>query len=750
MAELLGERVGASVGYQIRLERKISSATVIEVITEGVLTRRLIADPELKDVGVVIFDEFHERNIHADIGLALAYETATVLRTDLKLIVMSATLGDSLSDERFAHVRRYVFQSSPHPVSNRYLSPEPRSAVWEQVAKATRAALASHPGDLLAFLPGAYEIQRCRELLVESVRDTVVLPLYGELPYEEQRAALEPAREGRRRVVLATTIAETSLTIDGVRIVVDSGLHRTARSDIAGSSELLTERIALDAADQRAGRAGRTAPGVCIRLWSEQEHKTLRPAREPEILRSDLTQPLLDLAAWGCRDPGAFHWITPPPERAVDSALSTLRSLGALRLDGRLTETGLLLSTLGTHPRIGTMCLQARASGEERIAAALIPLLEERIPREQLKHSVDVVPLVEQLIDEKRSAGLGRLQDHYRRWLRRIGEIDYARRVERKTSGDLTAVGFLLGAAFPERIARRRDEGDGRYLLASGVGAVLPPGDQLSRCRFLVVASLQQRPDDSLITLAAPLDESLFEQRLQHLLMRQSSSGFDEARGVFVAMERVMLGALTIREARRADLSADELRAALESYLRTSSGLARLPFSEEAQRLQSRCAWARSVGAAGLLPDLSTEALCASDPFWLATYLPHDGRLTSIQASQVEAALRDRLLWQGMKELEQIAPETIALPSGKARRVEYLSPEGPVVRATIQELFGMHKTPLIGQYRIPATLHILSPARRPIQVTKDLASFWSNGYPQVRKELRGRYPKHRWPESPSE
>jgi ATP-dependent helicase HrpB len=754
MAELLGESVGRTVGYHIRLERKVSAETLVEVITEGILTRRLIADPALSDVGVVIFDEFHERSVHADVGLALACESATALRDDLRIVVMSATLQSLASGGIFADAWRYQFDTSPYPVDIRFVLPEPRRTVWEEVARVVRGALGAHPGDLLAFLPGAYDIQRCKELLVETLRDTDILPLYGELPYREQQSAIQPNRSGRRRVVLATPIAETSLTIEGVRIVVDSGFHKVARSDVTGSTELVTERISLDAAEQRAGRAGRTAPGVCLRLWSQQDHATLRPSREPEILRIDLSQTVLDLCVWGCRDPHSFNWITSPPSRAIDSAIDTLQGLAAIRTDCSATETGRDLSRLGTHPRLGVMCVEARTCGLEQYAAALITLLEERIPSGRLHASVDISTLVEQLMEGRVSGGLTRLHDHYSRWLRRIKDLP--RKPAQEHVRDLRphAVGFLLARAFPERIAKRRAEAGGRYLLASGRGATLPINDQLKRSEYIVVAVQQDRTEDSLISFAAPVDMEIITGELGHLVESKRSASFDETKGVLVASDRLTLGALTLRETRRTDLVPDELREALELYLRTPQGFEQLPFSDSASALRARCSWARSLDGMFNLPDLSTAALCdttanESGMFWLAAYLPRDGRLSSIKSEHVERALRDRFSWDSFQTLEQVAPESIQLPNGKPRRVDYSSFEGPIVRATIQELFGMQQTPLLGRERIPLTIHILSPARRPIQVTKDLASFWRSGYEEVRKELRGRYPKHKWPASPA-
>ena len=746
MAELLNEPVGETVGYQIRLDRKVSRKTRIEIITEGLLTRRILSEPELSDVGLIVFDEFHERSIHADVGLALAREVASVLRNDLRILVMSATLGPLRNHSLFSDSWSHSFTTEPHPLTIAYRHPEPRQRVWEYTAQAIKNALMQHQGDLLSFLPGAFEIQRCRDLLEQARIDAEIYPLFGDLPYHEQRLALLPSVSGRRKVVLATPIAETSLTIDGVRIVVDSGLHKVAQVDGHGSTTLRTERISQDSADQRAGRAARTAPGVCIRLWSEQEHQTLRAAREPEISRSDLTQTALELAAWGVHDLNAFPWISAPPSAALTEALSTLQNLGAITPDGGITERGRALTELGTHPRLGALCLMADTLGLIPVAAALISVLEERPDTRTTTSSADIQPLVEALVTHS-YRGSSRLNDLAQRWRRRLEQRSKGSQRQESLSTEV-ACGLLLATAFPERIAQRREPDSTKYLLANGKGVTLRNGDPLVKHEYIVVAATQDRNDDGLVSVAAALDPSLLSGHLAHLVDKHSHTTFNEHRGVLERRARESIGSIILREGNLEPIPVSERAVALIDYVRSDDGFARLVFPETFAQLQSRVAWAQTIAPSIALPDLSPSALQSSLHEWLEPVLPSDGRLSSITESVLDAALAILLPWNTRRELEQIAPDSLLLPNGKQRRIRYDASEGPILEAMIQELFGLAETPRIGRASIPATVHLLSPARRPMQVTKDLASFWKNGYPLVRKELRGRYPKHRWPEDP--
>jgi ATP-dependent helicase HrpB len=750
MSDILGESVGQTVGYQIRLERRITAATRIEIITEGLLLRRMLADPELRDVGLIIFDEFHERSLHSDVGFPIALEVASVLRSDLKLLIMSATL-DSLRDVPcLSSAWHYTFESKPFPVAINYTPRTPRVPVWEDVARVIKAALLQHEGDLLAFLPGAYEIERCLELLESTNNTWTVLPLYGELPYEQQRLALEPLSNSRRKVVLATNIAETSLTIDGVRIVVDAGLQKVSRSNEIGITTLQAERITRDAAEQRAGRAGRTGPGVCIRLWSEQEHHALRASREPEVLRADLSQSVLELASWGIKTPETFNWITPPPHASLQSASTLLLRLEAIREDGSITPTGLHLVGLGAHPRVAACCIAARSHNLEPYAAAIIAILEERAVSQIGARLADCSPLVEALAHGSNSERApARVKQLQQLWFRRMENLPSDTVPQGERVPQEAACGFLLAVAFPERIARRRADSRERYLLASGVGATIQTNDPLGSSEFIVVAEMQEGTEDAQIVRAAPLAPQLFKTHLHHLLTTHCESKFDGRLGVMVSHKVMMLGSVLLNRERILHMDSGELHSALVDYLRTAEGFERLCWSPSALALQARCTWVRTAFPSVSMADTSPEALRCSDPFWLAGRLPLSGRLDDISSSALEESLVNYLPWANRRDLDEIAPHSFTLPSGKSKQIDYSEGFGPVLEATIQELFGLRETPLVGRFKTPVTLKLLSPARRPMQVTKDLASFWNIGYSAVRKELRGRYPKHKWPEDPT-
>ena len=752
MAELIKEPVGATVGYSVRLESKRSKNTRIEVITEGLLTRRLISDPELSGVGVVIFDEFHERSIHADVSLALTLETISVLRPDLKLVIMSATLGESLPARYLDNAWRYSFEGTTFPVSTIYEPGDPRLPIWERVAGSIKGAASRIEGDILAFLPGAFEIQRTQELLERSRLDTIIMPLFGDLPFHEQAAAIHPDPQGRRKIVLATTIAETSLTIEGVRVVVDSGTHKVARIDNGGFSSLTTEPISRDAADQRAGRAGRTAPGVCIRLWTEQEHLARRPYREPEVLRSDLTSTLLDLAAWGVHDPATFRWITPPPRPSLVSAKEALELLGAITGTGMITPHGRSIASLGAHPRLGTLASVARARSLESLGAQLITILEERDILGPASPTSNIHARLNALAGPgRRASGAHRLVEICERWSDRIRSLPPSPTPDPFTNSEEDAVAFLLATAFPERIARRREEGSHRYLLASGKGATLKAGDPLRQAEFIVACSVQDSGGELAIRLAAPLSSELFKTELVRLVTPSREVRIDSKTGALTSSRLTKIGAITLASRLEPKPSDEDITAAFGAWLSTDEGWESISFSEASNALLARIRWARGhQGESSRLPDLSEAKLRTTMSEWLLPHLSQPPTLKGLTEHVVHQALESNLSWSLKRELEEIAPPSITLPTGRTRSLDYSLGASPRFEARIQDLFGMLETPRIGRFRVPAIIHLLSPAHRPVQVTQDLASFWRVGYPEVRKELRGRYPKHKWPENPLE
>jgi ATP-dependent helicase HrpB len=608
-----------------------------------------------------------------------------------------------------------------------------------------------HDGDVLAFLPGAYEIQRTESLLITRNTKAVVLPLYGELPPEEQQRALLPDPSGRRKIVLSTPIAETSVTIDGVRIVVDSGYHKISRSDTPGSTLLKTERISRDSSEQRAGRAGRTAPGVCIRLWSEQEQLALREFREPEVLRVDLSSIVLDLAAWGVRNPAEFGWITEPPHNALDAALRLLHRIGALNPDNSLSADGRVLADLGAHPLLGKLALVSRRHGLEPLAARLLALIEERDLLGGNAASADIQSRLALLTREGGNVRTRRALQLTERWERRI--VRLPKPAPQASAGVRIAedqqVAFLLAQAFPLTIAQRRDADGCRYLMANGRGCALRHNDPLKQSEHIVVVELKEEVGDGRVALAASLDTKLFDGPLAHLCAEESSVAFDPQRGQLQSTKRRICGAITLSESSGEPASLEAQREALALYLSTAEGFAQIPFSSTAERLRLRVQFARQTQGALELPDLTNEQLQTTLTTWLAPFLLAPFKVSALSAEVVDVALHSLLPYSLTQRLSELAPDRITLPSGRERAIEYSWDGKALLQATIQELFGMRDTPRLGNKKAPVTIHLLSPAKRPMQVTQDLAGFWATGYQAVRKELRGRYPKHAWPEDPT-
>ncbi|MBQ3170448.1 MAG: ATP-dependent helicase HrpB [Mailhella sp.] len=751
MAAQLGESAGQRVGYRVRLESRVSRETRVEIITEGILTRRLISDPELSGVSCVIFDEFHERSLQADTGLALCLEAQQALRPDLKILVMSATLDSDHISELLAPCpviraegRSYpvALRHAPCPASGGIGTFEGRQALLAHCAATVRRALAEESGSALVFLPGQAEIRRVAELLEGRLpAGTSLHPLYGDLSAAEQDAAIAPAAPGLRKVVLATSIAETSLTIEGIRIVVDSGLSRTARfSPATGMSALVTERVTQDAADQRAGRAGRIEEGTCWRLWHEGD--ALLPCRRPEILEADLAPFLLDVLAWGSL-PQDLPFLTPAPEASTAQALHTLRLLGAVHEKNdrpQLTPHGEKLARLPLHPRLAHMVLSA---GEHSpLAAALAALTEER----SSGPGCDLRPR------------LGELRRNAR--LRRAAEQVYSLAVPQgrfpleEALRDEDFCGPLLSLAWPERIAQRRERGS--FRLASGRGALLPQEDALADAPFLAVASMDGGSSGTgRIHLAAPLGRGELEALHAGRLRREDGVLWDERTESVLARRRLLLDSLVLEDAplRGNELSPDAVtQAVLEGIARL--GLACLPWSEELRQWQARVLLMRRMeGEDSEWPDVSDSALLAAlreegTECWLAPWLNGISRRTQFAHIELAKALHTLLPYASARRLDREAPTHLSVPSGSDVRIDYLSEGGPVLAVKLQEMFGQQESPTVCSGRCAVTVHLLSPAGRPLQVTRDLAGFWRTGYAAVRAEMRGRYPKHPWPEDP--
>ena len=763
MATLLGERGGERVGFRTRLESRIGPRTRLEVVTEGILTRQLQHDPALEGVACVIFDEFHERGLQGDLGLALALECQRHLRPELRLVVMSATLDGEALARLMGAARIVRAPGRMFEVQTIYVAPPPGAlphTLAQRVAGRIAAALDSHEGDVLAFLPGAGEIRRVVEALSERLPTDrcVVLPLYGDLPSAAQDAVLRPDPHGRRKIVIATNLAETSLTIDGVRIVVDSGQERRNRFDPAtGMNRLETVRISRASADQRRGRAGRTAPGVCYRLWSESAHAALLPQAPAEILEADLAPLALELACWGADDPAALAWLDQPPPASVAQARELLTRLEALDARGRATPLGREMAALGVHPRLAHMILRGQALGLGPLACAVAAVLSERDPLRSVTGPAD--PDLRSRVDALRGRGLPPGTSADRGALARIGRVveQLERRIERRAPAggaagtapeESQAVGLLLAFAYPDRIARSRGEG-GRYVLSGGRGAALPGPSALARSEYLAVAALDAGEREARIQLAAPLSLSLLLEHFGGLLEEATHVEWDP-RSEAVAARRIRrLGQLVIEDEPLRD-AGERAAAAMLDGIR-ALGLRCLPWTRELEQWRARVAFARAQDPrdATAWPDVSDAALLEGLGSWLAPWLERITRREQLARLDLRGALHGLLDWNAQRRLDALAPTHLVVPSGSRITVDY-SGGVPTLSVRLQEVFGLAESPRVAEGRVPVTLELLSPARRPVQVTRDLESFWSRGYHEVRKELKGRYPKHYWPEDPRE
>lgn len=740
MAEQCGEKVGETVGYSIRYQRQVSRQTKIEVVTEGILTRRLQSDPELNGIGLVIFDEFHERNLNSDLALALCRDAQQGLREDLKILVMSATLdGEPLAQLLDAPL--LTSEGRSYPVNVHYSGRQNGNPV-ESTAAAVRKALRETEGDILAFLPGAGEIERCRQAL-SGLTTVDVRPLYGTLSYSEQEKAI---RSGpNRKIVLATNIAETSLTIDGIRTVIDSGYARQPRFDPGrGLTRLEKVRISRASADQRAGRAGRLGPGSCYRLWSEGEQGGLLPFTPPEIRNADLAPLALDLANWGISDPHALTWLDPPPEGGLSAARKLLQMLDALDDTNLLTPLGKQMAALPAHPRIARLLLFAKAKGCLSLGCDLAALLSEPLSlKSERKASIDLTDQIERLWN-----------------LRRHGELREFKAVERASAywrnffkigssvhppHNIKEISLLLACAFPDRIGKQRGKGMNSYLFASGQGGNLPDKSNLQSAAFLVATEMAgKRFDESEIRLACPLRQSDIFQ-LYPELPRTRSVEWDPQEGRVNAREVQLLGKLAITEKRIKPTKEETANALKEAIV--SEGTALLNWTREAKSLIQRVAILTKSHPDECWPDLSEAHLIDSIDDWLMPFLGDSKNRNDLKRIDLLPALRTLFNWTKQQRLEKLAPERLQVASGSNIRIKY-EDDGPVLAVKLQEMFGEADTPRIAEGRIALKLHLLSPAGRPLQVTQDLKTFWNDVYPEVRKEMKGRYPKHPWPEDP--
>lgn len=738
MSDLLGERVGETVGYRVRFDTCVSPRTRIEVVTEGVLTRRLQNDPALDGVGLVIFDEFHERHLEGDLALALSLDVQQGLRPELKLLVMSATLDVAPLLQLLPQCRAVHSEGRSFPVEIHHAATDVAlDALARTTAERTRAAFAKHAGDVLVFLPGAGEIRRAQQSL-DDISAAVVHPLYGDLPKAAQDAAIRPDAQGRRKIVLATPIAESSLTIEGVTVVIDSGFRRTPRFDAErGLSRLDTVRIAQDAAAQRAGRAGRTQPGVCYRLWTQQTQRGMPPRTAPEILSADLASLVLELAVWGVV-PERLHWLDPPPTPALAQAQSLLHELGALA-DGRVTAQGRAMAALPVHPRLARMLIAAKALDLGAAACDIAALLSERDVWRGGERSADLHARVLAL-----GAGAKEMEAIARVAAQLRGQLSLGQRARGVPAAH--EVGLLLAFAYPDRVASARELGNGRYLLSNGRGASLRASEALARAPYLVVAALDAGEGDAAIRLAAPVFVEDLRRHFAARIETRSEVLWDTGSQSVTAQQEERFGAAVLARKPLTSPDPELVKAALVSGLR-AAGTDALPWVEEARQWQARVTCLREWDPQGAWPDVS-DAVLLQDLDWLGGALNGITRLTQLQRVDLLPLLSARLDWQQRQRLDALAPTHLLVPSGTRIRLHYSPGAAPVLAVKLQELFGLAATPRIVDGRVPVVLHLLSPARRPIQVTQDLAGFWARTYPEVKKELKGRYPKHPWPDDP--
>ena len=737
MASTLGERAGETVGYRVRLQSRVSAATRIEVLTEGVFTRMILDDPGLDGVAAVLLDEFHERSLDADLGVALALDAQQVLRPDLRLLVMSATLDGARVAALLGDAPVIESHGRQFPIETRYLGRDPAASLEDQVVRAVQKALTEEGGSVLVFLPGQGEIRRVEQRLAERIKTPSVdlAPLYGALDFRDQQRAIAPAPAGRRKVVLATSIAETSLTIEGVRVVIDCGQARVPRYDPAsGLTRLETVRVSRAAADQRRGRAGRIEPGVCYRLWDEAETRALTPFARPEMLEADLSGLALDLARWGARDPSQLAFLDPPPATAFAEARALLARLEALDEAGELTRHGRALSELPMPPRLAHMLLKGAAAGSGELAANIAALLAERGlggSDPDLRHRLE-------LFARDRSARASDARALAGRWAKTAAALAPAR-------GGKASEALLLAEAYPERIAKARGK-PGEFLLASGRGAWLDPADALAREPWLAVGELGGGASRDRILLAAPLDEAVLREAFGGRLVVEEVIE-EEASGRLRAKRRLRLDALAVEE-RPIERPSSEAMARRLLELVKARGLDGLPWSEGARRLRERTAFLRSLDAE-TWPDLSDETLLATAEDWLLPLLGGRASANDVDPRALDAAVEGLVGWERISPLDREAPERWTAPTGSRLQIDYAADGGPRVEVRVQELYGLGQHPVLAGGRVPLTLALLSPAHRPIQITRDLPGFWRGSWKAVRTEMRGRYPKHVWPEDPA-
>ncbi len=737
MASTIGEQVGDTVGLRVRFGSKVSKRTRIEVITEGVFTRLVLDDPSLDGIAAVLFDEFHERSLDADLGLALARDVQLALREDLKILVMSATLDGARVAALLGNCPVLESKGRAFAVETRYLGRDPRERIERPMADAVLRALRADTGSMLVFLPGAAEIRRAETMLKERVADANVdiVTLFGALDSRDQDRAISPAPKGRRKVVLATSIAETSLTIEGVRVVIDSGLSRVPRYEPdVGLTRLETVRVSRAAADQRRGRAGRTEPGVCYRLWDEPQTGSLEAYTRPEILSADLSSFVLDLAQWGAADPGKLAFLDPPPGPALSEAKALLAQLGAIDVQGRITEEGRKLRALPLPPRLARMVVDANAEGAGELAASIAAVLTERglgSDDVDLRHRLDQ-------FRRDRSRRAEDARGMVKRW---VDTLDAGRK------DNDASPGALLALAYPDRVAKNRGGGGGAFLLASGRGGNVDPASALAREPFLVVAEVTGAAASSRIVLAAPITLPEIESRFADKIEDRDAVTFDAASASLRARRSRRLGVLVLTEQIKQVTPAAETAKVLEQGI-VSLGLDKLPWSKAALQFRNRVEFLRRAEGEEW-PDLSNNGLARTTAEWLEPLLLDKTARSDIGAGELSDNITALVPWNLRRRLDAESPTHFTAPTGTSVPIDYEAEQGPTISIRVQEMFGLAKHPAIAAGRVPLVIELLSPGHKPVQITRDLPGFWRGSYADVRTELRGRYPRHPWPDDPT-
>lgn len=749
MARIAGGEVGEFVGYSVRFDQQVSQATRIEVVTEGTLVRRMQRDPTVKDTGLLIFDEFHERSLEGDLGLAMAREIQEAFRPDLRILVMSATLDEQKLALLLKGAPVIKAEGRLFPVTVHHAGGARRQTVAAEVAAQTVKALARHQESILAFLPGEAEIRRALEILTpHETATTKFLPLFGSLSAQEQDQAIEPSPPGKRKVVLATTLAETSLTIEGIGVVIDGGFKRVPQFDPAsGMTRLETVRVSQSAAEQRRGRAGRLAPGVCYRLWPEAENRALSPHDVPEILQADLAPLVLDLAQWGARDASLLPFLDAPPPGALAQARDLLKVQGAIDEALNITPHGRAMASLPLHPRLSHLVVRGGAFGSLELACDIAALLSER---DILNANSDASLMTR--LDILHGKGPGGAIAVHEGALKRVKEVK--RQIERiarslpfevRTGDHGLDAGELLALAYTDRIAQARED-PGSFRLFNGGGAVIDAADPLAREKFLAVATTDGKSSNARIRLAAPLRQDAIERLFAPQIRTMPSLEWDKRSKSVIAREQTTLGALVISERPMTQADPDRVADALIEGIR-QAGLQALPGIEKIQTLQHRLRHLRRLEPEEW-PDLSDERLLADLDTWLKPNVYGMSRLEHVARIDAHAAVLQLLTHAQRTRLDALAPVRFTVPTGHSVQLDYSPEEGPELNVKLQEMFGTQTVPLIAKGRLPLRIVLLSPAGRPLAITQDMASFWSNAYPQVRSEMRGRYPKHFWPENP--